>query len=52
MIHRSILFWVLLLWGIYLLLPAFFPLGRIVVDPLFLLLAFLGFRSSPAAALC
>ena len=47
MIHRSLLFWVLLLWGMDLLLMALMPAVRLLVDPLFLLLAFLGFRSSP-----
>lgn len=47
MIRRSLLFWVALLWGVEMLLPALFPSGRLIVDPLFLLLAFLGFRRAP-----
>lgn len=47
MIRRSILFWAALLWGVDLLLPALFPAGRLLVDPLFLLLVFLGFRQAP-----
>lgn len=42
MIHRTLLFWVFLLWGVELVL---LPGGRFLVDPLFLLLAFLGLRS-------
>lgn len=47
MIHRSIFFWAALLWGVDLLFPALFPPGRLLIDPLFLLLAFLGFRQTP-----
>ncbi len=47
MIRRSILFWVLLFWGTDLLLMALLPSARLLVDPLFFLLAFLGFRPSP-----
>ncbi|MBI3322675.1 MAG: hypothetical protein HYZ94_03225 [Candidatus Omnitrophica bacterium] len=47
MIHRSLLFWVLAAWGTDLFLMAFLPAARLLVDPLFFLLAFLGFRSNP-----
>lgn len=47
MIRRTVLFWVLLLWGTDLLLGALLPAGRFLVDPLFFLLVFLGFRADP-----
>lgn len=47
MIRRAILFWVFLLWGTDLLLGALVPATRLLVDPLFFLLAFLGFRAAP-----